>query len=124
MSTEAHKMMPADTPRPADSRAIRIAQFRKTVEKVAPTIDQTRVLSAEEVEQLKAEHETRQEDRRCAARDGRSGVRERFHRSVERVTGNTPPDGAKLPSRMTGTPDDVPGEDEEPDPLADTDDPE
>jgi hypothetical protein len=90
----AEVVMDAQKPeRSPDSRSIRMAHFRQTVERVVPTIDQTKVLTEEEVAKLREEEDLRKLDERVGAREGRKKLLEKFQQTADRCTGNTPPSG-------------------------------
>lgn len=83
-------------PPPPSSRSLRMAEIRQTVERLAPSIDQTKILTDEELHALQRARETRAADEACAAREGRKKLREKLHQSVERLTGSTPVGGTPL----------------------------
>jgi len=64
------------------------ARFKKTVERVAPSldIDQTKILSDEELEALRKQTAERHAAQKLAAETGRVGLRRRLTQAVEAAT--------------------------------------
>jgi hypothetical protein len=93
-------MMP-DTPRPDDSRSIRLGQVRRAMERVAPPSDDLPALPGETAEEAAAKRRQktdvkqrlRAQDEQRARKEGRTALQRRFQKTADRITGNTPPDG-------------------------------
>jgi len=58
--------------------------IKKTVEKAAPEIDTTKILTDEEIEELRRQFHEKAQSKEMAETLGRQGLRERLRQSVQR----------------------------------------
>jgi hypothetical protein len=111
-------MSEAPRDRSADSRSIRLGEYRKSFERVAPPSDDALEALPPDERRKKTDAKVRQReaDADTARREGRTALVNKFQATADRISGHTPPEGEKIgpPAPTACADDDEDAESDEP----------